>query len=138
MNIKKLSDKAIIPTKAHDTDAGYDLYTTETYALAPGERKVFKTDISLAIPPTFYGRIAPRSGLAVKKGIDVLAGVVDSGYRNEICVVLINHGKETVTIQHGDKIAQIIFENYSNHIFEIVNDLDVTERNTNGFGSTGN
>jgi dUTP pyrophosphatase len=137
MNIKKLSDKAIIPTKAHDTDAGYDLYTTESYTLKPGERKVFKTDISLAIPPTLYGRIAPRSGLAVKKGIDVLAGVVDSSYRGEVSVVLINLGQESVTIWPEDKIAQIIFEEYSSHEFTLVDELDTTKRNTNGFGSSG-
>ena len=138
MNIKLLSDKAVIPTKAHTTDAGYDLYTTESYELKVGERKPFKTDISIAIPQGLYGRVAPRSGLAVKKGLDVLAGVVDCSYRGEIMVVLINLGQEPVKINEKDKIAQIIFEQYTNHEFKVVDNLDVTDRNEKGFGSSDN
>ena len=88
MKIKKLSETAQIPSKGSERAAGYDLYAIETHTLQPGERKVFKTGISIAIPEGLYGRIAPRSGLAVKNGIDVLAGVVDSDYRGEIMVVL--------------------------------------------------
>jgi len=82
---QKLSEKAKVPTQATFSDAGYDLYSAEeNYILKPGERKLFKTNISTAIPHSYYGRIAPRSGLAYKHGIDVLAGVVDSGYRGDI------------------------------------------------------
>ena len=98
MNIKKLSDKAVIPSKGSVGAAGYDLYTTESYELKPGERKAFKTDIALAIPEGFYGRVAPRSGLAVKHGLDVLAGVIDSDYRGEILVALINLGDKPVQL----------------------------------------
>ena len=136
MNIKKLSDNGVIPTKGSADAAGYDLYTTESYELKVGERKAFKTDISLAIPQGLYGRVAPRSGLAVKKGIDVMAGVIDADYRGEILVALINLGQESVQINAGDKIAQIIFEYYTNHEFNIVDDLNTTNRGTNGFGST--
>jgi dUTP pyrophosphatase len=139
MNIKKLSPNAIIPTRggsATSQAAGYDLYSTEEYELKIGERKAFKTDISMAIPVKYYGRIAPRSGLAVKKGIDVMAGVVDSDYRGEILVVLINLGQDSVQIKSGDKIAQIIFEQHYNPEFSIVDDLDSTDRGVKGFGST--
>jgi dUTP pyrophosphatase len=136
MNIKLLSDKAKIPTKGSVDAAGYDLYTTESYELKVGERKVFKTDIGLTIPQGLYGRVAPRSGLAVKKGLDVLAGVIDADYRGEILVALINLGQENVTINEGDKIAQIIFEHYTNHEFNVVDDLNSTDRGDKGFGST--
>jgi len=136
MNIKKLSDKAIIPTKGSDGAAGYDLYSVEEYELKVGERKAFKTDISMAIPKIVYGRVAPRSGLAVKKGIDVMAGVIDSDYRGEILVALINLGQESVKINVGDKIAQIIFELYTAQDFTLVDDLDATDRGFGGFGST--
>ncbi len=141
MNIKKLNDKAIIPTKGSKDAAGYDLYTTETYELKPGERKAFKTDISISIPTGLYGRIAPRSGLAVKNGIDVLAGVIDSDYRGEILVALINFGQESITlpiVKNGKEtpIAQIIFEHHTQHEFNIVENLNETERNIDGFGSS--
>lgn len=143
MNIKKLSDKAVIPNKGSIGAAGYDLYTTESYELKPGERKAFKTDIALAIPEGFYGRVAPRSGLAVKYGIDVLAGVIDSDYRGEILVALINLGDKPIKlpiIKDGKEtaIAQIIIEGCATAVggFIEVDDLNSTQRGVGGFGST--
>lgn len=143
MNIKKLSDKGVIPNKGSVGAAGYDLYTTESYELKPGERKAFKTDIALAIPDGFYGRVAPRSGLAVKYGIDVLAGVIDSDYRGEILVALINLGDKPVKlpiIKDGKEtaIAQIIIEGCGTAVggFIEVDDLNSTQRGVGGFGST--
>lgn len=142
MKIKKLSDKSVIPSKGSSEAAGYDLYTTESYTLKPGERKAFKTDIALAIPEGFYGRIAPRSGLAVKHGIDVLAGVIDSDYRGEILVALINLGDKPVQlpiVKDGKEtaIAQIIFEACVTVTgFVEVDDLNSTQRGDGGFGSS--
>jgi len=141
MNIKKHSNNAVIPVKGSAGAAGYDLYTTESYELKPGERKAFKTDISLAIPTGFYGRVAPRSGLAVKHGIDVLAGVIDSDYIGEILVALINLGDKPIqlpVVKDGKEtaIAQIIFEKYNNFDFTETSDLDKTTRGDGGFGST--
>mgnify|MGYP000379968055 FL=1 len=145
MNVKKLSDKAVIPSKGSVGAAGYDLYTTESYELKPGERKAFKTDIALAIPEGFYGRVAPRSGLAVKHGIDVLAGVIDSDYRGEILVALINLGDKPVQlpiVKDGKEtaIAQIIFEACGTITggFVEVDDLTATQRGSGGFGSSDN
>ena len=143
MNIKKLSDKAVIPSKGSVGAAGYDLYATESYVLLPGERKAFKTDIALSIPEGFYGRVAPRSGLAVEHGIDVLAGVIDSDYRGEILVALINLGDKPVElpiVKDGKEtaIAQIIFEacgTISGGFVE-VDDLTTTQRGIEGFGSS--
>jgi dUTP pyrophosphatase len=133
-----LNSDSRYPTKSHVTDAGYDLFSTEDVSLKPLQRKVVKTGIKLSIPAGFYGRIAPRSGLAVKNGIDVLAGVIDSGYNGEIGVVLINTDKfESVSLPKSSRIAQLIFEKCEDMNFETVLSLDVSERDAGGFGSTG-
>ena len=143
MKVKRLSDKAVIPSKGSSGAAGYDLYTTESYELKPGERKAFKTDIAMAIPDGFYGRVAPRSGLAVKHGIDVLAGVIDSDYRGEILVALINLGDKPIQlpiVKDGKEtaIAQIIIEACGTVVggFVEVDDLNSTQRGSDGFGSS--
>lgn len=141
MNIKLISDKSVIPSRGSSGAAGYDLYAIESHTLEPGERKTFKTGISIAIPQGYYGRIAPRSGLAVKHGIDVLAGIVDSDYRGEIIVALINLSSEQIKlplIKDGKEtaVAQLIFEKYNNVNFDVVDNLDTTFRGSGGFGST--
>ncbi len=136
VKIKKLNEAAVVPVW-NNKSAGCDLSSTEFYILKPGERKLFKTGLSIAIPSGLYGRVAPRSGLAYKSGIDVMAGVIDEDYRGEIGVILINLGQEDKTIFVGDKIAQLIFENYTRVEFAEVSDLDDTARGADGFGSTG-
>ena len=141
MNIKKLSENAIIPTKGSKGAAGYDLYSIESHELKPGESKSFKTGLAMAIPENYSGRIAPRSGLAAKHGIDVLAGVIDSDYTGEIMVLLINHGNESVQlplVKDGKEtaVAQIIFESHYNTTFNEVDEITVTQRGSGGFGST--
>jgi dUTP pyrophosphatase len=140
VSITKNINSAIVPTRGSMKAAGYDLYSTEFYILKPGERKLFKTGLSMAIPEGMYGRIAPRSGLAFKKGIDVLAGVIDEDYRGDIGVILINLGNEDFNVLVGDRIAQIIFEFYNEVSFEEQSNnqesLGNTERGTGGFGST--
>lgn len=133
--IKKLTSLAKTPTHGSDFAAGYDLYSTEEYTLKPLERKLFKTNIALAIPSGLYGRIAPRSGLAYKDGIDTMAGVIDEDYRDDVGVILINLGSVDKTISAGERIAQIIFETYTPAGFQDVVDLPASERK-GGFGST--
>lgn len=136
--VKKLTEDSQIPTKAHQDDAGFDIYSNQNAILNSRERRLISTGISMAIPSGYYGRIAPRSGLAVKNGIDVLAGVVDSGFRNEIKVVLINLGDAPFGINKGDRIAQIIIEKADKFDMVESNDLDLdTDRSMGGFGSTG-
>ena len=135
--IKKNNEQATIPTQATEGDAGYDLYSLEEVTLAPMARAVVKTGISIAIPMGFYGRVAPRSGLAVKKGLDVLAGVVDAGYRGDVGVVLINLSSENITLEKQSKVAQLIFEKCEDMNFETVLSLEVSDRNAGGFGSSG-
>lgn len=133
-----LNSDSRYPTKSHVSDAGYDLFSTEDASLKPFQRKVVKTGIKLSIPCGFYGRIAPRSGLAVKQGVDVLAGVIDSGYNGEIGVVLLNTDKfETVNLSKGSRIAQLIFEKCEDMNFETVLSLEASDRDTGGFGSSG-
>jgi len=137
MNIKLLNAKAKIPAKGSIEAAGYDLYSVENYTLKPGERHAFEIGIAMSIPKGLYGRIAPRSGLALKYGIDVMAGCVDSDYLGEIKVILINLGQEDFTVNEGDKIAQIIMESHTKLQLNVVDDLEATIRGTGGFGSTG-
>ncbi len=134
--IKKNNEEATIPTQATEGDAGYDLYSLEEVTLAPMTRTVVKTGISIAIPVGFYGRVAPRSGLAVKKGLDVLAGVVDAGYRGDVGVVLINLSSENVTLKKQSKVAQLIIEKCHDVEWIETDDLSDSERGEGGYGSS--
>jgi dUTP pyrophosphatase len=139
LRVKRLSDQATLPTRGSPLSAGLDLSSAEAKVIPPGGRAVVKTDLSIACPPGTYARVAPRSGLAVKHGIDVGAGVVDADYRGPLGVVLFNLGQEDFTIQVGDRIAQLILEEIK--MVPVVDvgegDLDATERGAGGFGSTG-
>tara|TARA_R110000868_G_C10730025_1_gene751510 strand:+ start:162 stop:602 length:441 start_codon:yes stop_codon:yes gene_type:complete len=138
INVKKLSENAIVPTQGTKFAAGYDLYAAEDAIVVCGTRKLIKTNISMEITPGYYGRIAPRSGLAYKCGIDVLAGVIDSDYRGDIGVILYNTDKNIdFEIKKGDRIAQIIFEACYSAALNTVENLDNTLRESGGFGSTG-
>ena len=138
INVKKFSENAIIPTQGTNFAAGYDLYAAEDAVVVCGTRKLIKTNVSMEITPGYYGRIAPRSGLAYKNGIDVLAGVIDSDYRGDIGVILYNTDKNIdFTVKKGDRIAQIIFEACYIATLNNVENLDNTLRQAGGFGSTG-
>ncbi len=137
IKVQLLNEKARIPTKAHEHDAGWDLYSTEDVEILPGERKTIKTGISLQIPNGYAGLIWPRSGLSVKNGIDVLAGVVDATYRGEVMVCLLNTGKDTVSLQIHSRIAQILFQEVPRFVLTETSSLDDTKRGMGGFGSSG-
>ena len=154
INYSKLYEDAQVPSQANSSDAGYDLFSTEHITLEPFQRKLVSTGICVEIPQGFYGRIAPRSGLACKKGIDVMAGVIDSGYRGEIKVLLINlnfegynlapnafesmFGSNNKTeIKPGDRIAQLIIEKYHHADWVEMKTLKTSERGCGGFGSSG-
>ncbi|KAI9361651.1 mitochondrial deoxyuridine 5'-triphosphate nucleotidohydrolase, partial [Zopfochytrium polystomum] len=137
LKVKLLSDRARLPTRGSAGAAGYDLYSAVTTTIPPHSRSVVATDISVAIPAGTYGRVAPRSGLAVKHFIDVGAGVVDSDYRGPLGVVLFNFGGVPFDVQQGDRIAQLILEKYLVADAVVVDELDDTERGDGGFGSTG-
>jgi dUTP pyrophosphatase len=134
---KKLHENATLPTRGSAHAAGLDLYAVERMDIRPGAQAMIPTGLSVAIPSGHYGRIAPRSGLAAKHGIQVHAGVVDSDYRGEMRVCLINHGSEMVEFKPGDRIAQLIIERCLITPAAWADNLDSTERGQGGFGSTG-
>ena len=134
---KRLSDSATLPTRAYEHDAGWDLYASEKNYIMPSHRRLVKTAISVAIPKGYVGLIWPRSGLAVKKGVDVFAGVIDSGYRGEVGVCLYNSSELSLEIKKGDRIAQILFQKIPQTAIVEVHDLDDSKRGQGGFGSSG-
>ena len=135
--IKRLSEDSIVPTRASPGSVGYDLYSTSNMFIPPLERGIVNTGIAATIPMGVYGRIAPRSGLAVKHGIQTGAGVIDPDYTGELKVILFNHGSEKFEIKQGDRIAQLILEKCETPLIEEVNAIKDTERGTRGFGSSG-
>jgi len=139
IKVKKIKDNAIIPSYAHDGDAGVDLYSTEDYLLKPGERVLVSTGIKIAIPKGYEAQTRPKSGLALNKGLSIAntPGTIDSGYRGEVGVIAINLGKEDIKIDKGKKIAQMVFNKIEEAEFEEVDELDNTKRGEGGFGSTG-
>tara|TARA_R100001129_G_scaffold149661_1_gene111556 strand:+ start:1092 stop:1556 length:465 start_codon:yes stop_codon:yes gene_type:complete len=137
IKVKKTEERAIIPTRSNSDDAGWDLYSITTRPIAPSQRVTIRTGISLQIPEEYVGLIWPRSGMSVKNGIDVLAGVVDSGYRGEIKVCLLNTSREWMDIKEGDRIAQILFQEVPHFQLQEVEILQNSDRGQGGFGSTG-
>lgn len=139
LKIKKLSDKAILPTRGSDFAAGLDLSAAEPKTIPAGGRALVKTQLAIACPPGTYARIAPRSGLAYKYGIDVGAGVIDADYRGPVGVILFNFGDSDFEIKHGDRIAQLILEQIVlPDVEECLGELPaVGVRGEAGFGSTG-
>ena len=136
MYVKKLSDTAILPARQTQDAAGFDIAANEDITVEKHNRALVKTGIAIQIPEGTYARIAPRSGLALKKQIDIGAGVVDHDYRGEIGVVMFNHGDADFVINKGDSIAQLILERICEQNFAKVNQLIDTDRE-GGFGSTG-
>lgn len=129
-----------LPTYANWDDAGMDLYASQDVRIGPGGRQLVGTGLKLAIPAGVVGLIHPRSGLAAKRGLTVLnaPGTIDSGYRGEIQVIMYNTSSIPQEIKKGDRIAQIVFQQYIKANLVQVESLDETERGSGGFGSTGN
>ncbi len=134
--IRECPSKA--PTKAYDADAGYDLYCTNSTSIQTNEIKKIATGVICAIPNGHYGQINDRSSMGIK-GAKCLAGVIDAGYRGEISVIMTNLSKDTLHIQAGDKIAQLIIHSIYNGETEIIDvkDLPPADRSSSGFGSSG-
>ena len=127
----------MLPLRGSALAAGLDVCSIEDVEIGPKQRVIAKTGLAVAIPAGFYGRIAPRSGLAAKKGLDVLSGVIDSDYRGEILCLLYNTGDEMINLPAGSKICQMIIEQIITPDAAWVTELDETARGAGGFGSTG-
>jgi dUTP pyrophosphatase len=144
IKVKKLTKTAKLPQKAYPSDAGYDIFSDETKIIEPKTRETFSTGIVMIIPKLnegkkkhLYIRIAPKSGLAVNQGLDVFAGVIDSGYRGELKICIFNSSNKPVKIEQGNKIAQAIPTIIYNDDIQEIEEIDDSDRGENGFGSTG-
>ena len=137
IKIKKLTEDAKIPSYAHHDDAGFDLFSIKDIIVKKGERIAVPTGIAMEIPEGYVGLIWDKSGLATKHGIKTICGVVDSMYRGEIIIGVINLSKEDYTFEKGHKVAQMIIQKKETVDFEEACDLSDTTRGCGGFGSTG-
>ena len=140
IKLQQLDPDLPVPKYAHRNDAGCDLYSRSDLILKPGERALMPTGIQIAIPVGYAGFIQPRSGIALTHGISIVnsPGIIDSSYRGEIKVILINlDKKKTVKLKKGEKVCQLTIQKVEKADFELVDDLDKTERGGGGFGSTG-
>jgi dUTP pyrophosphatase len=138
--VRRLDPTVPLPARAHPGDAGADLVTTTDVVLAPGERETVGTGLSVALPEGYAAFVQPRSGLAAKHGVSIVnaPGTVDAGYRGEIRVTLINHDpSETLHLQRGDRIAQLVVQRVEQPNFVEVEQLPGSERGAGGHGSTG-
>ena len=141
INIKKLNEKAILPTYGSEFSAGCDLYACleESITIEPREAVLIHTGLAMEIPEGFAGLVFARSGLATKQGLapSNKVGVIDADYRGEILVSLYNHSKEARTIAHGERIAQLVITPFLTAEWNVVQELNETTRGAGGFGSTG-
>ena len=137
VEIVRLSHDATIPVQVNDSQAGWDLHSACDCVLPPNARLLAPTDIAIGVPRGCYGRVAPRSGLAARHGIDIGAGVIDSHFRGNVFVLMINNANSEYLVWKGMRIAQLIIEKYQVCVLKVVNKLPETSRGANGFGSTG-
>lgn len=141
VQVKRLPNGSGLPLPAYATSgaAGMDVVSAEDVTIAPGARHAVATGLALAIPQGYEVQVRPRSGLALKHGITVpnTPGTIDSDYRGELKVILINHGTEPFAIQRGDRVAQLVLAPVVQAAWEEVTELDATDRGEGGFGSTG-
>lgn len=142
LEVQLLSDLAIVPKRATNESIGLDLWgiqeigNSELISFEPFQRKLIPTGLAIAIPKGYYGRIAPRSGLASKKGIDIMAGVIDADYRGEVKVLVVNLSDRLQIVDLSYPIAQLILEKAATANVMVVSSLSETERNEKGFGSS--
>lgn len=139
IKISKIDDRAIVPQYQHQSDSGLDLVSIEEQVILPGETRLIRTGIALELPDGLEAQVRPRSGLALKNLITVLntPGTIDAGYRGEVGVILINHGKSNFIVTEGMRIAQMVIAPVIRAEIEEVEQLSATSRGSGGFGSTG-
>ena len=137
LKIKKLHPNAVVPKYAKQGDAGMDLYSVEDYSVPPGMTCKVKTGIAVELPHGYVSLIWDKSGLATSHSIKTIGGVLDSGYRGEYIIGIINLGKKDYLIEKGDKVAQLLIQKIEHPTIKIVDQLSNSERGDNGFGSTG-
>ena len=139
LRFKRVHPDAVLPSYAHPSDAGMDVRSVEDLTLAPGKRALVHTGLVMLLPPQYEAQVRPRSGLALKSGVTVLnsPGTIDSGYRGEVGVILINLGDADFAVRKGDKVAQLVIAPVTQPDVVEVSEIDETDRGSSGFGSTG-
>ena len=137
LDFKRLDPRAVLPVRGTPLSAGLDLFCIDEVRMEPKTRARAHTGLSVAIPEGFYGRVAPRSGLAAKQGLDVLSGVIDADYRGEIICLLYNTGEDVIILPAGSKMCQLIIEQIVTPEAVWSEELEETKRGAAGFGSTG-
>ena len=139
LQVRRLLGSAVLPTRSHEEDAGLDLYAAEDLVIPAGEARTVRTGIAIGLPSGTEGQVRPRSGLAQKYSVTVLnaPGTIDEGYRGEICVILINHGRSPFRVTSGMKLAQLVVQPRLRVDLVEVETLTDTARGAAGFGSTG-
>lgn len=137
LSFKTLDERATLPSRGSLYSAGLDLYSLEDLTISPKQRILARTGLAVGIPEGHYGRIAPRSGLALRTGLDVLSGVIDADYRGEIGCLLYNTGDETINLPAQSKICQLIIEKIITPEAIWADEINETDRGSGGFGSTG-
>ena len=139
IQIKLLTNEALVPKKQHELDIGYDLASVENVTLLSKQVTLVRTGLSISLPAGVAGFVLPRSGLATKHQITLInsPGLIDPGYTGEILIPLINHSDINYNISKQERVAQLVLVNSDNVEFDVVDELNVTERSSDGFGSTG-
>jgi len=139
VRFRKVHPDAALPSYAHPSDAGMDVRSVEDLTIAPGRRALVHTGLVMLLPPMYEAQVRPRSGLALKSGITVLntPGTIDSGYRGEVGVILVNLGDTDFQVKKGDKVAQIVIAPVVQAQVVETSEVDETDRGAGGFGSTG-
>ena len=139
LRFKKVHPDAVLPSYAHPSDAGMDVRSVEDMVLAPGRRALVHTGLVMLLPPGYEAQVRPRSGLALKSGVTVLntPGTIDSGYRGEVGVILVNLGDADFQVRRGDKVAQLVIAPVTQPEIAETDAVDETDRGVGGFGSTG-
>lgn len=139
LSFKRVHPDAVLPAYAHPSDAGMDICSIDTLVIPVGKRALVKTGLVINLPPLYEAQVRPRSGLALKRGVTVLntPGTIDSGYRGEIGVILINLGDEPFEVKTGDRIAQLVIAPVTQPAIIEATEIDETDRGAGGFGSTG-
>ena len=139
LKFKRIHPDAVLPAYAHPSDAGMDLRSVDELVIPPGKRALVPTGLVMLLPPAYEAQVRPRSGLALKQGVTVLntPGTIDSGYRGEVGVILINLGEEPFAVKKGDKVAQLVIAPVTQPQVVETDVVDETDRGAGGFGSTG-